>query len=235
MVPFEEKIDQDHMLQGFGFVTWALPMLVLDTSDIQEYADLEGKHIGLPPAASSTTSVLNLVLDAYGLTDKMTVDYFTWTEGYTALKDGRIDAFVGSYANGQPISGLVEVEATNDIRVLNMDSEIAEQVKAMNAGVGSIAMTHNEVKTIPEGEEYLAPSNSGVIIFDASVPEEDVYQYTKATIDNLSDLQQISTYFDVFNDVAVSVCVESVPFHPGAAKALKEAGLWEERFTVYGE
>ena len=33
----------------------------------------------------------------------------------------------------------------------------------------------------------------------------------------------------------MSVCVETIPFHPGAAKALKEAGLWEDRFTVYGE
>ena len=33
----------------------------------------------------------------------------------------------------------------------------------------------------------------------------------------------------------MSVCVGNHPFHPGAAKALKEAGLWEDRFTVYGE
>lgn len=231
--PFEKQIEQENMLQGFGFVTWALPIVVLDDSPIKEYADLEGKHIGLPPAASSTTAVLNLVLDAYGLTDKVTIDYFTWSEGYTAMKDGRIDAFVGSYANGQPISGLVEIEATNAVRALAMDPEIGETVKGMNAGVGVQALTNKEVKTIPEGQEILTPSNSGVIIFNADVPEDTVYQYTKATIENLEDLQQISTYFDAFRDVAVNVCVEPVPFHPGAAKALKEAGLWEERFCVY--
>lgn len=94
-------------------------------------------------------------------------------------------------------------------------------------------MTNAEVKTIPEGEEILAPSNSGIIVFNANVAEEDIYQYTKATIDHLSELQQISSYFDAFQDVATKVCVESVPFHPGAAKALKEAGLWEDRFIVY--
>lgn len=231
--PFEKPIEQEYMLQGFGFVTWALPVVVLDSSPIKEYADLEGKHIGLPPAASSTTAVLNLVLEAYGLTDKVTIDYFTWTEGYTALKDGRIDAFVGSYANGQPISGLVEIEATNAIRALAMDAEIGEKVKNRNAGVGIAFLTNAEVKTIPEGEEILAPSNSGIIVFNANVAEEDIYQYTKATIDHLSELQQISSYFDAFQDVATKVCVESVPFHPGAAKALKEAGLWEDRFIVY--
>lgn len=231
--PFESPVAQENMLQGFGFVTWALPIVVLESSSIQEYADLEGKHIGLPPAASSTTAVLNLVLEAYGLTDKVKVDYFTWSEGYTALKDGRIDAFVGSYANGSPISGLVEIEATNAIRVLDMDPAIGEKVKAMNGGVGVATLTTEQVKTIPADEKCLAPANSGVIIFSASVPEDDIYQYTKATIENLNELQQLSAYFEGFHDVATKVCVESVPFHPGAAKALKEAGLWEERFSVY--
>lgn len=207
----------------------------MDGSDIQTYEDLAGKHVGFPPAASSSTAAVNLVFDAYGLTGNCTIDYFTWSEGFTALKDGRVDAFVGVYANGTPISGIIEIEATKPIRVLNMSPEIAAEVKAMNDGVGSATVTSEQCATIPEGEAYLAASNSGVVIFNADLSEEDVYTYTKCALDHLGDLQTISTYFDKFLDVAVSVCVESVPFHPGAAKALKEAGLWEDRFTVYGE
>lgn len=233
--PFTEVIPGEYMLQGFGFVTWALPIVVLDSSDIKTYEDLEGRHVGFPPAASSSTAVLNLVLEAYGLKDKVTVDYFTWAEGYTALKDGRIDAFVGSYANGDPISGIIEIEATNAIRCLNMSAEVAAQVKEMNAGVGSGTLTSAECATIPEGEEYLAAANSGVVVFSADVSEEDVYTFTKTALENVEALQAISTYFNAFLDVAADVCVETVPFHPGAAKALKEAGLWNESFTVYGE
>lgn len=233
--PFTEAVPQEYMLQGFGFVTWALPVVVLDSSDIQSYEDLEGRHIGFPPAASSSTAVLNLVLEAYGLTGKVNIDYFTWSEGYTALKDGRIDAFVGSYANGAPISGLIEVEATNPVRCLNMSEEVAAAVKEMNAGVGSGTLTSAECATIPEGESYLAAANSGVVIFSSAVSEEDAYTFVKAALDNVEALQAISTYFDAFLDVAAGVCVETVPFHPGAAKALKEAGLWNDAFTVYGE
>lgn len=107
--PFEKPVEKEYMLQAFGFVSWDLPVVVLDSSDIKTYEDLAGKHIGLPPAASSSTTVLNMVLEAYGLMDQVNIDYFTWSEGYTALKDGRIDAFVGSYANGSPISGIIEM------------------------------------------------------------------------------------------------------------------------------
>lgn len=39
----------------------------------------------------------------------------------------------------------------------------------------------------------------------------------------------------MLKDYLTSVCVPSIPFHPGAARALKEAGLWDDTFTVYGE
>ena len=63
---------------------------------------------------------------------------------------------------------------------------------------------------------------------------ETVYTYVKCVLDNLEELRGISQYFDGFEKYAVAVCAENIPFHPGAAKALKEAGLWEDRFTVYG-
>ncbi|MDO4484490.1 MAG: TAXI family TRAP transporter solute-binding subunit [Clostridia bacterium] len=233
--PFTAAVPPECMLQAFGFVTWALPIVVLDSSDIKSYEDLEGRHIGLPPAASSTTAVLNLVLEAYGLTAKVTIDYFTWSEGYTAMKDGRIDAFVGSYANGSPISGIIEIEATNPIRCLNMSEEVAEAVKAMNPGVGARTLTHAECATIPEGETVLAPANSGVVVFSAEVSEDDAYTFVKTALEHVEDLKAISAYFDAFMDVAAGVCVETVPFHPGAAKALQEAGLWNDNFIVYGK
>ena len=230
---FDHAVDPSHMLQCFGFVTWDLPLVVLDNSGIENYEDLAGKRVGLSPVGSSTAEVLMLVLEAYDLTDSVTIENFTWNEGYTALKDGRIDAMVGSWANGDPISGLIELKATKDIRILNMSEEAAQAVAQANAGVSSGVLTSENDDSIAPGEEVIAPTNSGVIIADASVDEESIYQYTKAVLENLEELKGISNYFDAFEDVCMSVCVEGVPFHPGAAKALKEAGLWEDRFTVY--
>ena len=230
---FDHAVDPSHMLQCFGFVTWDLPLVVLDNSGIENYEDLAGKRVGLSPVGSSTAEVLMLVLEAYDLTDSVTIENFTWNEGYTALKDGRIDAMVGSWANGDPISGLIELKATKDISILNMSEEAAQAVEQANAGVSSGVLTSENDDSIAPGEEVIAPTNSGVIIADASVDEESIYQYTKAVLENLEELKGISNYFDAFEDVCMSVCVEGVPFHPGAAKALKEAGLWEDRFTVY--
>lgn len=228
-------IAPEHMLQCFGFVIWDLPMVVIADSDIQSYEDLAGKRVGLSPVGSSTASVLNLVFDAYGISDSIRLDNFTWNEGYTALKDGRLDTFVGSWSNGSPISGLIELKATDGIRLLSLDPEIVDKITEMNAGVGGGYLTHAEEESIPEGTEILCPTNSGLIVADASVPEETMYQYTKAVLEHLDTLKNTSVYFNGFEDVCTNVCIESVPFHPGAARALKEAGYWKDTFTVYGE
>lgn len=57
----------------------------------------------------------------------------------------------------------------------------------------------------------------------------------KTCIDNIDALGNISQDLKVLKDYLTSVCVPSIPFHPGAARALKEAGLWDDTFTVYGE
>lgn len=232
---FDHAVDEAHLCQMFGFATWNLPMLVLDTSDIQSYEDLAGKRVGLSPVGSSTAAVLQMVFDAYGLTDSITIENYTWSEGYGALKDGRIDAFVGSWTNGNPISGIIELEATNKIRVLDMDPAIGEAAHGMNAGVSYSTLSHENDENIPEGAEVTTPTNSAVLICNADVDEETVYQYVKCVLENVDDLRAISNNFDAFEDVCVEVCVESVPFHPGAARALKEAGLWKDSFKVYGE
>ena len=158
---FDHAVDPSHMLQCFGFVTWDLPLVVLDNSGIESYEDLAGKRVGLSPVGSSTAEVLTLVLDAYGLTDSVTIENFTWNEGYTALKDGRIDAMVGSWANGDPISGLIELKATKGIRILSMSEEVAAKVAEANAGVGSGTLTSENDESIPAGETVVTPTNSG--------------------------------------------------------------------------
>lgn len=232
---FEEAVDTKNILQGFGFCTWALPVIVLEDSPIQSYADLKGKTLGFPPAASSSASVGYLWLEELGLTNDVKLEYYTWSEGCTALKDGRIDAFMGSYANGKAISGIIEIEATKGVRCLSMDETALQNVyDKTGGGVGIAALTTENNATIPQGTTVNAPANSGVIIFNGDIPEETVYTYVKCVLDNLEELRGISQYFDGFEKYAVAVCAENIPFHPGAAKALKEAGLWEDRFTVYG-
>ena len=146
-----------------------------------------------------------------------------------------MDAACGSWANGIAASGIVELCTTRDLVILPMSEEVGKMLGECNDGIAYQGMTSENDSSIPEGEVRYAARNSGVVIFNAKVSEDAVYAFTKACIDNVDALGNISQDLKVLKDYMSSVCVESIPFHPGAAKALKEAGLWEDRFTVYGE
>lgn len=233
--PFASKVPEEAMLQAFGFVAWMLPIITIEGSGIETYEDLAGKKLMSPQMGSASAEVLRIVLDAYGLTDKVKLEYYGWSDGWNALKDGRVDAAMGSWANGITASGIVELTTTRNVKLLSLTPEAAAAVSAANDGIASQEMTSENDASIPEGESVIAPRNSGVVVFGANVDEEAVYQFTKACIDNVEALGNISRDLAVLKDYMTSVCVPSVPFHPGAARALKEAGLWDDTFKVYGE
>ena len=233
--PFKSQVPMEAMCQGFGFVSWMLPMLTTADTGIASYEDLAGKTVAFPQQGSASAEVMKILFECYGIYDQVNIEYFGWNDAWEALKDGRVDAACGSWANGIPASGIIELCTTRDLVILPMSQEVAEMLGEKNDGIAYQGMTSENDASIPEGEEVLAARNSGVVIFNASVSEDAVYAFTKACIDNVDALGNISQDLKVLKDYMTSVCVESIPFHPGAARALQEAGLWEDRFTVYGQ
>lgn len=233
--PFSGKVPMEAMCQGFGFVSWMLPVITTADKNINSYEDLVGKTVAFPQQGSASAEVMKILFECYGIYDKVHIEYFGWSDGWEALKDGRVDAACGSWANGIAASGIVELCTTRDLVILPMSEEVGKMLGECNDGIAYQGMTSENDASIPEGEVRYAARNSGVVIFNAKVSEDAVYAFTKACIDNVDALGNISQDLKVLKDYMSSVCVESIPFHPGAAKALKEAGLWEDRFTVYGE
>lgn len=233
--PFAGPVPVEAMTQGFGFVSWMLPVITTEDKGIHSYEELEGRTVAFPQQGSASAEVMKVLFDCYGLTGKVNIEYFGWNDAWEALKDGRVDAACGSWANGLPASGIIELCTTRDIVILSVSEEVAKKLGEVNDGIAYQGMTSQNDPSIPEGEERFAARNSGVCVFGADVEEEVVYQFVKTCLDNVEALGNISQDLAVFKDYVTSVCVPSVPFHPGAARALKEAGLWDDRFTVYGE
>lgn len=233
--PFTAKVPMEAMCQGFGFVSWMLPIITTADTGITSYEDLPGKTVAFPQQGSASAEVMKILFECYGIYDDVKIEYFGWSDAWEALKDGRVAAACGSWANGIPASGIIELTTTRDLVILPMSEEVGKMLGERNDGIAYQGMTSENDSSIPEGEQVFAARNSGVVIFSANVSEDAVYAYTKACIDNVEALGNISQDLKVLKDYMTSVCVESIPFHPGAARALKEAGLWDARFSVYGE
>jgi TRAP-type uncharacterized transport system substrate-binding protein len=86
-----------------------------------------------------------------------------------------------------------------------------------------------EVKPSPRLEGFTEPTR--LIAFDMtffcqpSLGEDVVYQVTKALHQNKKALAATFGAFNLFDPKEMAKPVKSVPFHPGAVRYYKEAGL----------
>ncbi|MCI7331746.1 MAG: TAXI family TRAP transporter solute-binding subunit, partial [Selenomonadaceae bacterium] len=67
--------------------------VTLDSSGIKKISDLKGKRVAVGAAGSGAEANARQILAAYGITyDDIQVQYLSFGEGASALKDGNVDA-----------------------------------------------------------------------------------------------------------------------------------------------
>ena len=67
--------------------------VTLDASGIKNIKDLKGKRVAVGAAGSGAEANARQILEAYGITyNDIEVQYLSFAEGASALKDGNVDA-----------------------------------------------------------------------------------------------------------------------------------------------
>lgn len=195
-------------------------MITLAGSSISSYADLAGKKVCLGPPSSTIPAMSIAILEAYGIDYQKDIEasYYSIAEGLEKLADGVIDAtfFVAS----APASGLTSQAATTDLKFIDADPAILDQVcekypyySATTTKEGAYP-SMNSVNTLKIYTE---------IVGSSELSEDTVYQFVKAALEST----------DTYVDAHVS-CQEIVPetaaqasaeLHPGALKYYQEIGV----------
>lgn len=184
----------------------------LKGSNIKTLHDLDGKRVGLGPKGSSIDSVFGVVFEEMGITPAM-IHNDTWSATITALKDGVIDAVVTQSA--VPWPSLTELEATNDVEMLQMTDEELAVIKELypyyndsTIAAGSYkANADFDIKTLCQWT---------VMAASADLDEQVVYDLCEATFNNYDDLALVNNALKL----AVPENAEKVPveWHPGAQR-----------------
>ncbi len=192
-------------------------------ANIKSVADLKGKRVSLDEPGSGTLVDARIVLAAFGLTEKdITAEYMKPNQAGDKLRDGGLDAFffVGGYPTGAiselaaagtgielvPITGPEVDKMRKQYGFFSVDTIPANTYK----GVG-------EVKTIAVGAQWVTSTK---------LPDTLIYEITKAIWNNNS-----RKLLDAGHAKGKAITKETatagagIPFHPGAEKFYKEAGL----------
>ncbi|BDG61624.1 TAXI family TRAP transporter solute-binding subunit [Caldinitratiruptor microaerophilus] len=188
-------------------------------SPVKTIEDLRGKRVVVGAAGSGTELNARQIFGTYGLDYKDRKDleplYLSFAEGAAAMKDKQADALV--IVSGVPTASLADLETATNIRLLPVDAEKVKQVYPFFVKYTVKAGTY---KGMTQDTDVVALK--ATLVVRDELPEDLVYQMTKVLFEKAGDIGHAKAKeFDV-KQAADGV---TIPFHPGAAKYLKEKGV----------
>ncbi|TFZ00407.1 TAXI family TRAP transporter solute-binding subunit [Ramlibacter henchirensis] len=192
-------------------------------SGIKTVADLKGKRVALDEPGSGTLINARMVLAAYGVKESdIKPEYIKPNQAGDKLKDGALDAFF--FVGGAPAGAIAELASGGTgIELVPLTGTQAEGLRKTNPyfSVDNIAAgTYKDVpavQTLAVGAQWVT---------SAKVDTETVYQITKALFSETTQKAlQAGHAKGKFITKENAVQGVGIPFHPGAEKFYKEAGL----------
>ncbi|WP_315923951.1 TAXI family TRAP transporter solute-binding subunit [Mesorhizobium sp. SP-1A] len=189
---------------------------------IKSVADLKGKRVSLDEPGSGTIVDARLVLAAYGLSEKdVKAEYLKPGPAGEKVQDNSLDAYF--FVGGYPTGAIVELAATNNITLVPITGPEAEKLLSEQKFFQTDAVPEGTYKNVPETKTI---SVAAQLVTSAKQADDLVYNITKSLY---SDATQKALQAGHAKGKLISLdnAVRSagIPFHPGAERYYKEAGV----------
>ncbi|MCC6377648.1 MAG: TAXI family TRAP transporter solute-binding subunit [Burkholderiales bacterium] len=192
-------------------------------ANIKSVADLKGKRVSLDEPGSGTLVDARIILGAFGLTEKdIVAEYLKPNQAGDKMKDGGLDAFF--FVGGYPTSAIAELASSG--AGIDLVPVTGPEVDKMRQQYGFFspdvipANTYKgigEVKTIAVGAQWVTSAKQSDAL---------IYEITKALWnDNSRKLMDAGHAKGKAITKATATAGAGIPFHPGAEKFYKEAGM----------
>jgi hypothetical protein len=192
-------------------------------SGVHSWVDLKGKRFNIGNPGSGQRGTTEELIAGHGWTtaDFAVASELTSTEQSSALCDGKIDAY--GYTVGVPNAG-VSV-ATDGCGAYIVDLSADEAAKKLvdehayyawaTIPKGTYATTDKDVTTFGVRATFVTSED---------VPENVVYETTRAVFENLDDFKSLHPAFSNLDPASMIKDGLSAPLHAGAVKYYKEKG-----------
>ena len=192
--------------------------VTLDSSGIKSISELKGKRVAVGAAGSGAEANARQILEAYGITyNDINVQYLSFAEGASALKDGNVDA--AFLTAGYPTASVQDIASQNKVRLLPVDNDKAD---ALIAKYPFYTKT-----TIPAGTyagfEENVPSISvmAMLVATDKVDDQLGYDITKAIFNNLDRIKAAHSVGKLITKEGATKGMP-LPMNAGAEKYFKE-------------
>ncbi|HHX77571.1 MAG TPA: TAXI family TRAP transporter solute-binding subunit [Firmicutes bacterium] len=205
-------------------------IIVLRDSGIEGLADLKGKRImGLKHTDVGVEQATRGFIELAGLNQDDIVMHFLVPEPHAlaCLEFKTADAVLIQ----TPLTSMTIRNATvlEKIKVIGVPAGKEEEIKSiLGPGYDTLILNLDRLK---ESEAFTALIRRYAIYAREEVPEEIIYNFIKAYYENERVILEPVSDQRTWDIKEYLTVLQTVPFHDGAVRFLKEQGLWTEELA----
>jgi len=189
-------------------------------ANINSVKDLKGKGVTTQQRGNTGEAITAHMLKVAGMGyNDVKMSFVSYTDSVTQMQDGNAVAF--TLGTTIPSGAVMDLAAARDIKLLDM-TDMYDDMRKINPGYTLV--------TVPKGTYPKQDKDVKVIgyathiVASCKLPEEMVYTMTKAMAANVSNMAAVNKAMTGLTPKQMAEDI-GVPFHPGAAKFYKEAGV----------
>jgi TRAP transporter TAXI family solute receptor len=201
----------------------SIHLVVKKGSGIKSVSDLKGKRVALDEPGSGTLVNARIVLAAYGVKESdIKPEYIKPNQAGDKLKDGALDAFF--FVGGAPAGAIAELASSGTgIELVPLAGPQADALRKTNPYLAVDTIAAGTYKDVPAVQTMAMGAQW---VTSAKADTETVYQITKALFGKAAqDTLAAGHAKGKFITKENAVKGVGIPFHPGAERFYKEAGL----------
>jgi TRAP transporter TAXI family solute receptor len=194
--------------------------VVLTGVGVDKVSDLKGKSITTQQRGNTGEVITKDFLAAHGLKyEDMKVSFVGYSDSVNQMKDGHAVAF--GLNTQAPAGAVMDLASARDIKMFDQ-VDVYDKMLKLNPSYKLI--------TLPKGTYPKQDKDLKVIGFfthvvaSCKLPADQVYAMTKSIANNTATLATVAKDIAALKPAGMAADI-GVPFHPGAAKFYKEAGI----------
>lgn len=200
-------------------------LAVTADADVRKIPDLKGKAVALPPRGNTSLSEgWELLLRVYGmkLDDLGTKSYGSLTENAELIKNRQAVAM--GWFTTVPASFMLDLGTSRKLRMLPVPDDIIEKVRQVNPGFQRHVIPKATYAQYGVEEDVATFQAATILIAHTRTPADVIYKITRAVVEGREDFGRVTAAMKGVSpqDMAQSF---GMPYHPGAEKYYREAGL----------
>ncbi len=208
---------------------WVLPYgyFVRANSGIKTIEDLKGKKVVIDLKANVSLAALNWAMMASGGLDKNSLQAIAVGgigQGLNAVVEGRADA--APIALGIPLLRKAHASVPGGIRIIALGKQGSTEFLNSRVGGTLALVTKPSKRNVGVEKPTQVAAFNTFLNVGSQVTDDEAYKLAKTLHQNWKSLQKDYPPLRGVPANGLAAAVNPHPYHPGAIRYYKEAGLW---------